>query len=762
MPTATQPPNRPRIQTLRRRPLPSAAWAFVSVALSVCVALAVPLPCSAEAPPSSASPARPRVGLVLSGGGAKGGAHLGVLKVLRELHVPIDLIVGTSAGAIIGGAYASGMSIDEIEAELRDVHTATLFHDVVRDSQTQRSKDDDAINYIGPEVGITREGLAFPKAAVAGVSLEGVLRRLTIRQRETSFDDLPIPFRAIASDVATSDMVVLDHGSLAMAIRASMALPAIVNPVEIDGRLLVDGGISRNLPVDVARAMGADVIIAVDISTPLYERAAITSLLTVSEQMIRILTAKNVTESLKELRPADILVRPDLATVTTADFDRVLVAEADGEKATRAQAESLSRLSMSEADYARYRSRRLAEPPAPVIVDAIEITGTQIVNPEVVKSALNSQSGQALNPTVVEADMKRLYAMGDFEHVDYRIDERRSGEHVMTVQVSEKSWGPQYLRLGLAMSSDFEGDSAFDLRLTHRRTWLNSLGAEWRNDLQLGRTDLLRSEWYQPLTVAQHVFAAAHFEGRREPFDIYFDGTRIGRYRREQESVGADMGLALGSVGEVRAGLVRGRVRLVTDTGLIPGNLLVPETQIGGLQWRVRADTLDSVRFPRNGFAADAGLFHAMTRLGSAQPYDRLDVSLDGARSLGDHTVRLSAMTIRDVGGRELPPWEVAALGGFLRLSGYRTGELLGSRVTMGRFVYTYRVSGPGWLDGFYLGGSVEVGRVTDGISQDTQQGLVRSHALFVAADTPLGPLYLGMGLTANGRRAAYVYLGLP
>ncbi|HSC01562.1 MAG TPA: patatin-like phospholipase family protein, partial [Burkholderiaceae bacterium] len=196
---------------------------------------------AAAASEAAASSPRPRIGLVLAGGGARGGAHLGVLKVLEELHVPIDIIVGTSAGSIVGAAYASGMPLADIEAEMKPLNTADLFRDRPREDVPMRRKADDQLNYIGPEVGVSLDGLRLPKGAVAGVALEGVLRRLTARQRDSNFDKLPIRFRAVATDVATSEMVVLDHGSLAQAIRASMAIPAVVNPVEIDGRLLVDG-----------------------------------------------------------------------------------------------------------------------------------------------------------------------------------------------------------------------------------------------------------------------------------------------------------------------------------------------------------------------------------------------------------------------------------------------------------------------------------------------------------------------------------------
>ena len=152
--------------------------------------------------------ARPRIGLVLSGGGARGGAHIGVLRVLEELHVPVDVVVGTSAGSIVGAAYASGLPLEAIEEEMKGMSTAVLFRDTARQDAPYRRKSDDSYNYIGPEVGVHKDGLSLPKGAVAGVSLEAVLRRLTRRQNATDFDKLPIPFRAIATDLTSGDMVV--------------------------------------------------------------------------------------------------------------------------------------------------------------------------------------------------------------------------------------------------------------------------------------------------------------------------------------------------------------------------------------------------------------------------------------------------------------------------------------------------------------------------------------------------------------------------
>jgi NTE family protein len=741
--------------------------------LILCAAVAVvfdasaqtaPRPPSAAAPSASAPmPARPRIGLVLSGGGARGGAHLGVLKVLEELRVPVDVIVGTSAGAIVAASYASGLPLPAIEREMAALRTEMLFRDVNRGETPLRHKANDATNYVGPEIGLRDGGIALPKGVVAGVSIEAVLRRLTSRQRSENFDRLPIPFRAVATDLASSEMVVIDHGNLAVAARASMAIPAALDPVELDGRLLVDGGLSRNLPVDVARAMGADVIIAINIGTPLRKRSEITGIFTVSDQISRILTNTNVSRSLAELRPDDVLVTPDLGSVETGDFDRLAEAASAGEKAAREASAQLARHALDAQAYRQWHSALVREPAeAPGRIDAVRVTGAQRVNPEVIAAAIRTKPGDEFDPRVADEDVKRIYARGDFERVSYALTNDPAAGRVLTADVVEKSWGPSYLRFGLGLSSDLSGDSFFTLVGTHRATWLNRLGGEWRNDVQIGHADRLATEFYQPLTPAQRLFIAVHAELAREPFDVYDDGERLARYRRGAYGGGFDLGTPLGNIGELRLGVSRGRLKLYNDTAVLPAALVLPKTDMGGLTARLRIDTLDNLRFPRAGYDADVQLYASRRRLGATDDYTKVSASASAAFAAGAHSLQLHVRGAKSVGSDALPEYELFSLGGFLQLSGYRTGELVGREMAFGRLVYNYRVSAPGLLDGAYVGVSLEAGRIGDSVAGATRSSLRRGNALYFAFDTPLGPVYLAYGRGDGGNQAAYFFLGQP
>lgn len=727
--------------------------------------LACASPALAHAEPASpTTTARPRVALVLSGGGARGGAHIGVLKVLEEMHVPVDIIVGTSAGAIVGAAYASGMPLADIEREMQTLSTASLFHDVARRDLSIARKSDDAGSYVGPEIGIGPGGLSLPKGAVSGVALEALLRRLTVRQADSDFNRLPIPFRAIATDVSNGEMVVLDHGNLAQAVRASMAIPAVISPVEIDGQLLVDGGIARNLPVDVARAMGANVIIAINIGSPLLRRDQIKSVLSMSEQMTRMLTASNLRTSLAELNPqVDVLITPDLADVDAASFDLLKEAEGYGEQAARQATGKLRRYAVPANDYAVLSARRHgARAPEGVLLSAVHIDGTQRVPEASLRGTMETQAGDQFDAAKAERDMRRLFGRGDFEHVSYALTPRPDGSHEMTTTVNEKSWGPQYLRLGLGISTDFEGDSFFTLRAMHRWTWLNALGAEWRNDLAIGHTDRISTEWLQPLTPAQRLFASGYLSGERTPLDIYSHGERLARYRNESVAAGVDLGAPLAEWGEARIGVTRGDVKLLPDTSFVPPSELFPRARTGGLQARLRADTLDDRTFPRSGVEADLRVYASRTAMGADSNYNKLSFSALGAFATGPHSLQGAVEIQHKLGGNSLPDHEIVSFGGFLRMSGYRTGELVGNSLHFGRLVYNYRLTAPGLLNGAYVGASAELGRMGNTIDAQDGEQTVRSNALYIAIDTPLGPLYFGAGRASRNQTALYLLIGKP
>jgi NTE family protein len=709
---------------------------------------------------------RARIGLVLSGGGARGAAHLGVIKVLEELRVPVDFIAATSMGAIVGASYASGLSSMEMQHEIEQLNTAALFRDEPprSDIPLQRKRDDGS-NFIGPEFGVSDEGsLRLSKGAVSGVAIETALRRLTRRQNGTDFDELSIPFRAVASDLETGEMVVLRSGSLAEAARASSAIPGAVRPIEIDGRYLVDGGLTRNLPVDVVRTMGADVVIAVNIGTPLLKRNEITSLVSVSEQMLHILTEVNVRQSLAELKPADVLITPDLRDLSIASFDRLGDAVLIGEKAAYSMKQQLERLSLPADEYARWQlARKRDERNRSLVIDEIRIEGLARVNPDVVRESMHVKPGMTLQREQIEADVRRIYGRGDFESINYQLVEE-GARNVIVIDANEKAWGPNYLRVGLGLSSDFEGNAVFDLLATYRRTWLNSFGAEWRTDLQIGRNDTLATEWYQPLTSEQRWFIAPRAALYRRPIDVYnVEGDRTARLAREETMAGLDVGLRLSTIGEARLGAQRGRLRLSVDTlGELPASADLSDRQTGGVRARLRIDTLDNLRLPQSGYLVDVDMLASRSAFGASNSYNRVEAEFTTAFSSHDHALLFGLHGGGPVGGTSIPVYDQFTEGGFLQLSGYKMGQLYGERMMIGRAIYTYRVSNRSLLDGAYVGMSYELGRIGQSVLGLDRAPLRRSNALFLAFDSPVGPMYIAYGRANSHTQAAYFFLGRP
>ena len=706
---------------------------------------------------------RPKIGLVLSGGGARGAAHVGVLKVLEEMRIPIDFIAGTSMGSIVGAAYASGLSISEMEKVLTKLDTATLLVDSPsRTDQPMRRKRDDLAPYIGPELGIRGGSLRLPRGAVSGIALEAVLRTLVTAPAVNEFDRLPIPFRAVATDIETGEAVILSKGDLANAMRASMAVPGLVAPAQIDGRLLIDGGITRNLPVDVVRAMGADIVIAVNLGTPLLRRDQISSLLSVSVQMIGILTEQNVRTSLAQLRSDDVLIVPELGDYSAGDFDNMAKTVPIGEAAARKVMAQLALLGLPVADFAALRAAQARTAVADLRpIDEIRVEGVSRVNPEVVINSLQTRIGKPIDQPTLDADLRRIYGRGDFEHAGYSlIDE--PGRRVLSIRAPEKSWGPDYLRFGLGLSSEFNGESNFNLLASYRRQWINSLGAEWRTDLQAGRDNRLSSELYLPLTVSQHFVIAPRVEVARRPLPIYNGNQRVGRFDEISRRVALDLGSQFNKYGEARIGIMRGDKQFSQDTG----TFVIPAGQgdfsEGALTARLLFDQLDSVRFTRSGYSAAANLFSSRTMLGADAAYDRYDLDALGARSWGPHTLQVGLRSSGAVGTSPLPTNDLVQWGGFQQQSGYRSNQLLGQSLNYGKIVYLNQLIKRGLFEGAYVGGSIEVGRVGGPVMPASNGGMLLSGSIFIAMDTPLGPIYLAYGQSRDGNSSAYIYLGRP
>ncbi len=733
------------------------------IAASLCLVVAFG-PAFAADPADGAQPPtrRPKIGLVLGGGGAKGISHIGVIKVLEELHIPVDYIAGTSMGSLVGGAYASGMSSDEMTRLVEKLDWDKVFSDLPpRKDQSVYLKRLSDENLWPLVLGIGRGGVSLPSGVIAGQQLGYFLDKLAAAGAGArTFDELEIPYRAVATNALTGRMVVFDRGDLADAMRASMSVPGAFVPAEIGKQLYLDGGLVRNLPIDVVRGMGADVVIAVNLQSPLATREQLDSALTVTVQMIDILMQQNVDAQLATLTDADALIQPDLKGYGSTSFDQARSLIPLGEKAARAIAEKLERYSLPASEYRVLRGEQRARyrPPPPLEKILVDTTGLKYVNPQAVEARLRLPKGQPVDIEELTHKVDVLYGTGDFERISYDFEDQ-DGQRILVVQPVEKPGGPNYLRLGLQLSTDFKGDNAFVLLGNYTMTWINRLGAQWRNDIGLGSPAFIRSEFYQPLDLGGPWFVAPSVFAGRQVVN-FFEGDNVAAQARENRLIAAfDVGATIEPSAQLRAGVFTGKLN-ATPTVSVPG-LSTVDAGLGGYQLSGVYDSLDNVGFPTQGSFVRAGLTLGRTGLGSALNYQKAELSWLSAWSFGRNTVSAALRGGSGYNG-ELPFYELYSIGGFLNLSGYRTAQLQGQSVALGRLMYYYRVASLGLIGSVYTGASLEAANVYGSLTGPTPTGLQYAGSVFLGADTIIGPAYIAYGHAQEGNSAFYLYVGYP
>lgn len=709
---------------------------------------------------------RPRIGLVLGGGGARGAAHIGVLHVLEELRVPVDCLAATSMGALIGAAYASGISSHELEKIITAINWSETFGTTgTRDLQPIHLKAGHTVYSNSLEFGLKNQGLLSPGGLIASQQIDSLLRTIVGRARyQESFDDLPIPFRAIATDVGSGEMLVLGGGDLSVAMRASMAVPGAFAPVLVDGRVVVDGGLVRNLPVDIARDLCADVIIASSLISPQPRAENLQSALAIVGQMIDVMIKNNERAQLATLRATDVPILISLPDMTSGDFEKVPTAIPLGEAAARAVAPQLAQYSLSPEAYAEWRAglRRAAAAEVELTtLSEIRVEGLSRVNPQFVRSRIETRVGEPLDEKRVVTDAQRIFSAGDFEQVDYRTTESND-ERVLEFVPVEKAWGPDYLRFDLGLMSYFGGDTGFVLRVDHYRTWINSLGGRWNNALQIGRTAQLETSLFQPLDVEQRFFVEPGLRIGRKLEDLYRGDDRVARYELTSFEAQLDAGVSLSTWGELRVGLRRAQTDFTTATGIA----LLPEfknVDSSGITSSFVFDSRDSPFVPTRGSYAHVNFYSAQSSLGSDDSYRQGKFFAQQAFSFRDNLMYFELAGGSDFGS-EAPSYDLFTLGGAADLAGFQYEELRGHEYVFGRVVYSRKVTDLQTLLGraLYAGVSIEAGNMYERIDGASAHGAILGSSLFLGGRTPLGPLLLSFGYAEGGHKAAYLQLGRP
>ncbi|MBV6418306.1 MAG: hypothetical protein CMLOHMNK_03124 [Steroidobacteraceae bacterium] len=719
----------------------------------------------AAVPIAAAAAERPRVGLVLSGGGARGAAHVGVLKVLEEMHVPIDAIAGTSMGAVVGGLYASGLSADEIDAALRAVNWEELLGDrPPRTDLSFRRKEEDRNFLVRLPLGLHGGEFRLPKGLVQGQRLNDLLRRLTLPVATIEdFDALPTRFRAVATDLESGERVVLASGDLTTAMRASMSVPGVFVPVEREGRLLVDGGLADNLPVDVARAMGVDVLIVVDVGFPLLSRDRLTTVPIISNQMIAILIRRNSEQQRATIGARDLLIDPALGSASSFDFRHFAASIDKGAAAARILAPRLGRLAMPGPEYLAWRARRgEARSGAAPRIDFVRVAPGSERYARPIADFFGAFAGRPLDAKALGERVTGFYGLGNLETLDYEIKRDASGQQGLEITAIRNSWGPNYVRFGLSLSDDFEGNSAYNATARIVLAEINRLGGEWTWDLQAGESPRIATEVYLPFSYRNRWFALpqAKYEARNVAlFDA--GGRRLAEYRVKGVRFGVDFGREFGSNFEIRAGVHRedgeSRVRLGDPT------LPADSYDVRQFHARIAYDALDDVGFPRHGASFFLDWTGENDLTGAGTDADLMTVDWQFARSRGRNRGVLWASmgTNLDAGPGDVR--NLFPLGGFLNLSGLAPGEIAGRHFAIARAIYYRQIgrSGTGILDlPTYIGLAYETGNVWDE-RRDIGFGPARKDfSVFFGVDSLLGPLYVGAGYDDSGDMAYFLSLG--
>ncbi len=701
---------------------------------------------------------QPKIGLVLSGGAARGLAHVGVLKALEEQGIRVDAIAGTSMGAVIGGLYASGYKIDELEKLALDIDwQEALSDDPPREDIPFRRKQDDRDFLVRQKLSFRDDGsLGLPLGVIQGQNLSLLLESLLAHSSDIrDFDKLPIPFRAVATDIVNGDKVVFRKGHLPQVIRASMSIPAVFAPVEINGQLLVDGGMVDNIPVDVAREMGVDRVIVVDIGTPLRPRKQLTTVFDILNQSTTLMTRSNSEVQLASLTPDDILIQPALSAIGATDFGRSQDIISAGYRATQALAPRLADL-RHPADV-QLDIARTAEERTPVIT-AVKIENDSKIDDAVIRYYIRQPVGEPLDLARLQRDMGTLYGLDYFDQVQYRVV-HKGKERTLVISARAKRSGTDFLRLGLNLSDDMRGDSAFNLGASYRVNGINRLGAEWLTRVQIGDKQELYSEFYQPLDVGSRYFVAPYINAQSQNVESILDNDPIAEYRLERYGFGLNLGRQIGNSGEIRLGI--GEAWGKADVRIGDQNLPSTSFNEGFYDIKYSFDSLDNVYFPHSGEDIGLSVRQFDPALGSDDRYRQWEFHLDKALSYGPDTWILGGRY-----GRTLDKAEVVTssflLGGARQLSGFRQDAISGQNISLMRAVYYRRLTPRSYLPfdfPLYAGASLERGRAWNN-DNDFDSGYINAASIFIGFDTPLGPLNFSYGFNDDDQKALYLNLG--
>ncbi|WP_108125381.1 patatin-like phospholipase family protein [Saccharospirillum mangrovi] len=710
---------------------------------------------------------RPSIALVLAGGGARGLSHIGVLRTLEELHVPVDCVVGTSMGALVGGLYSVGMSAAEIETILDEHSLVEFFNErPPRQSIQQNLRAYSYRSLFGFTVD-TQYGLPTPSTGIAsGYRFELFIKELIgtgYAVVDLDFDSLPTPYRAVATDLSSGEERVFSSGNLPQAMRASMSLPALIAPLTIDGRHYVDGGLVQNFPVRAGRELCGDVVIGVSLRIKDKWYAEYNSTFEVANRSVEILMGQNSLQSESELSGDDVLIEPNTENFSSADFERYVDIINQGEIAARLQHDALTKLSLSAEEYQRWQDERQARRRGNVHITRITTVPDLDFDDRVIMRDVTTSAGDDFDLAKLHTDISNIYGRGDFTYVGYRVQTYDSDDYgTVEIYADSKPKGHGSLRFGMDVATDDSRQAEINLSTSYHQPWINARNGEARIDVRLGTDFLIRGEFIQPWSLSDGSFVAAHLSSSRYFNEIYLENTHLGNTRLTTSELGFDLGFG-GAHGEVRLGVFTTDVAGKHDLGLLTDEAEPFELFQVGYRFNAIYDQLDSFGYPTRGLLVRLDAHETAEELGSDDDYTKISGKLIKPFSVGKHhlSVQLEAGDTFGDNTDELYLYDGYKLGGPGRLSGLSLNQLTGLEYQLATLEYYYRVSDmPDFFGrGLFLGGGIEAGRIEDQLMVNPGDWVSAAN-LFAGMDTVLGKMQLTLGHASLNRTAFYFTLG--
>ena len=711
----------------------------------------------------------PKIGLALSGGGAKGAAHIGVLEVLEENRIPVHMVTGTSMGSYIGGMLALGFSAGEIKRRTFDINWHDGYFDRLTRKELQlkeKKRTDEFLLYT--DIGLSLDGEIKPlPGLVLGQEMASLLRELTGNPPNfDSFDQLVIPYRAVATDLEKIEPVVLDSGNLVQAMQASMSVPGALRPVQKDGRLLVDGGIVNNMPVDQVKLLGAEVVIAVDLRDAMFELEELNSAVNVVNQLTTYMTNTGSDQQVALLNSdRDVYIVPDVSYMVATDFDLMYQAYRSGREAALAQLPKLLRYQVDEQQYASYVAGKVRRQwlPATYSFTDINIVNQTTLSDTSLYEWLSLEPGRNYSVEELEQAIDRLYAKGIFEKITYEVEE--DGKN-LSIIVVEKVWGPGYLNLKLSIERDNEQRPNYVVGAEYLLTNVTRTGGEWKSKILLGVQDKLTTGLYLPLDYQQQYFTEFGVGWQQEIRGF----NNVARFDADQDEVKykslqffSQLGWNIERDSRLMMGVEGGYSDIQGEFSAAPKQEVTSVSGFGEYNY----DSLDNFFFPSTGTLLDLQIGYRYSDsefesgdISESVPY--LDSQFIQPVTFDEHSV---VALVRASGSESNAFYPVSpqSLGGLFNLSGFNRFHLTGNYSAFGSLIYRYHVDDVNFKlfsAPLYLGGSVEQGGVwldKDNISWDSS---ITAGSVYVALDTLLGPAVLAYGVAENDNGSLYFAFG--